>query len=283
MEDRSVFIVSCLIVVALIAGGLSALPQQSPAPEEPSKAVPSEPDPSTPTPAERSDSTAQPQERLRSSSRPIVIDNCGTITVPGNYILTRNIMNGGRGDQYTFASQTCLTIRTSHVILDGRGHTIDGMEVKDTTGIAVAGNRSLTNVTIRNVTLTDWNRGLYLQQVSNATVRTVTVTNNAYGISIENTTAVQVQHVTVQENIIGIYLLAAANSTELYAVTFTGNHAEDVVVATEPALRFETESLLNRSTAIGPSATSPSVTSVPEQDKRGEQHRSDDAIAARPE
>lgn len=226
MKDRSKVVVSCLIILALIAGGLSAIPQQSPESEEPSKAVPSEPDPSTPPPAERSNSTAQPQERLRAPARPIAIDNCGTITAPGTYILTRNITNGGQGDQYTFASQTCLTIRASHVILDGRGHTIDGMEVKDTTGIAVAGNRSLTDVTIRNVTLTDWSRGLYLQRVTDATVTNVTVANNAYGLALERTTAVQVQHVTVQENIIGIDLLTAANSTELHDITFARNHAE---------------------------------------------------------
>lgn len=279
MEDRSVVVVSCLISLALIAGGLSMITYQSSAPEEPSTAVPSESQPSTPTPAERSTSTVKPQERLRSSALPIVIDNCGTITAPGTYILTRNITDGGRGDQYTFASQTCLTIRASHVTLDGRGHTIDGMEVKDTTGIAVAGNRTLTDVTIRNVTLTDWSRGLYLQHVTDATVTNSTVANNAYGLVLEHTTAVQVQHITVQENIIGIYLLAAANSTELQTVTFSGNHAEDVVIAAEPALQFETENPQNKSTTTGSAADSLPLTSGPEQNKRSKQHRSDDAIA----
>ena len=48
------------------------------------------------------------------------IESCTTITEPGRYVLAANITDS--------SEDACIRIETSDVVLDGRGHTIDGVQ-----------------------------------------------------------------------------------------------------------------------------------------------------------
>lgn len=158
------------------------------------------------------------------------VDDCTTITEPGRYVLGSDILGGGK-DNFTFISQSCLVVESDDVVLEGRGHQVDGTGVTDTTGIAVVGtsNDTVENVTIKNVTLTDWNQGIVAQRADGVSVRNVTLADNAYGMAAEQSTGVSVTRSTVRDNLIGVYEDGGSNVTQLTGTSFDGNYAGDAV------------------------------------------------------
>ena len=124
----------------------------------------------------------------------------GRITEPGEYVLT----DDRRIRDVTPPSEAMIRIESDDVTLDGRGHAVVGNGVSDTTGIAVAGDRTLTDVTVRNVSLAAWEFGLHLRDVGRATVRGVRAERNSYGLLFEDVTQTDIDDCTVRENLIGV-------------------------------------------------------------------------------
>jgi PGF-CTERM protein len=97
------------------------------------------------------------------------VSSCTTINSPGVYELDGSINTSG---------SSCFEITADDVVLDGNGHVVDG---EDGSGdaVAIVGSSTdvRTNVTVRNVTLTNWNRSVYAGHVNNTTLEGVTVTN----------------------------------------------------------------------------------------------------------
>lgn len=137
---------------------------------------------------------------IETTSAPTPIDSCTTITEPGEYVLTSDI--GGREVRL---SQSCLRITVSDVRLSGRGHRIAGIGVSDTTGIAVNGTTVLRNVTLQNVTVTGWNQGIYLENVSRSNVYDVTVRRNAFGIILHNVSHTTFRNCRFSRNLVDIH------------------------------------------------------------------------------
>lgn len=165
------------------------------------------------------------------------VQNCRTISEPGTYVLTRDIENGGKGEgNFTFASQACIRIESSDVTFDGNGHVVDGFGVSHTTGIRVGSDQSQSNVTVANVDLTDWNRGIHYMDVTDGTVRDANVSGNSFGIFVENSTDIAVRNVAAHRYFVGVYL--GDTEATLTETSFTGNETRAVVreqVATESA------------------------------------------------
>lgn len=109
------------------------------------------------------------------------LDTCGVIdssTVPadGTVELANDITNSDQS--------SCITIAVSDVTLDGQGHTIDGVN-NDGVGVAVTSSTtSLTNITVRNVTVTNWSEGVLYDDVTDGRVTNVNATSNENGIKI---------------------------------------------------------------------------------------------------
>lgn len=82
------------------------------------------------------------------------VSSCTTIDSSGTYELGTDIANAG--------ASPCIEITASDVVLDGGGHAVDGTSATDSVGISVAasGGGTVTNVTVRGVTLTDWAQGV---------------------------------------------------------------------------------------------------------------------------
>lgn len=148
------------------------------------------------------------------------INSCTTITSPGRYVLTTDIID----DRTTRLSESCIQIAANNVIFDGGNHTIDGKGISDTRGIVTNG----TNVTVQNVAVSDWNLGIYYVNASGGTIRGVTATKNAFGIALDWSQDVTVADNTASHNLIGINLVRSDDSIELRGNDVAGNHIAGV-------------------------------------------------------
>jgi len=113
------------------------------------------------------------------------VSSCAIISAPGEYLLNQSIINSSVAN--------CINITSSDVIFDGAGYTIDGINAKNSYGVYVYNSTVfLSNVTIKNLKVTDWYFGIYY--------------NNAINGSISNSTA-------NSNHINGIYLNSSHNNT----------------------------------------------------------------------
>lgn len=103
------------------------------------------------------------------------IDSCTTISSNGTYVLNQSIVNSG--------ATSCIYITASNVTFDGQGYTIDGVDAVSTFGVYVYNSTTtLTNVSIKNLTVTDWNYGIYYLNAQNGKIINNTANSNQLGI-----------------------------------------------------------------------------------------------------
>ncbi|MEM4702942.1 MAG: NosD domain-containing protein [Candidatus Pacearchaeota archaeon] len=129
------------------------------------------------------------------------ISSCTTISSSGVYELQNDIINS--------TNDSCINIIASNVIFDGQGHTIDGNDNVFTYGIYVY--NSATNVTVKNVTLSDWYAGCYFLAPNN-TIQDSHITSNYLGVRVGTFPAVNSHYNTIKnnninQNLYGIYSL----------------------------------------------------------------------------
>ncbi|MCO8245861.1 MULTISPECIES: NosD domain-containing protein [unclassified Haladaptatus] len=132
------------------------------------------------------------------SEPPKPVKGCRTISKPGNYVLASDF--GGA----TGLTGSCLVINSSHVTLNGSGHTIKGRGVTDTTGILVNNASGVSDVTIHSVRVSHWNRAIHLRNSSSATVRNVTTVRSTEGITVWNSSDVTLAHSRSAHNLFGL-------------------------------------------------------------------------------
>jgi len=115
---------------------------------------------------------------LTSNAGAIDIDTCTYIYEPGYYSLTQSITT-------TTNPYSCINIYTSNVIIDGNGFSIDG---NGYIGVAIPGvNGSMPpqNVTVKNLKITGWNRGISIGGFSNDNyIFRNNISNNDIGIYV---------------------------------------------------------------------------------------------------
>jgi parallel beta-helix repeat protein len=113
-----------------------------------------------------------------------VINDCGDIDSSGDYML------GGDIDWSTgnMAVSSCIKITSNDVVFNGDSHYIIGNSAEvGTIGVYVNNpENSVTNVTVKNVTVTRWNSGIYLNDSSGITVTGNNASNNTNGINLLN-------------------------------------------------------------------------------------------------
>jgi len=95
----------------------------------------------------------------------IDISSCTAIVSPGTYTLTTNIIDN--------TTTNCIAISSSDVTLEGNGKLVSG---DGSRGIYVYNpTNTLSNVVIRNVTLSTWADGIVLQNVDNSLIENNTI------------------------------------------------------------------------------------------------------------
>ncbi|WP_254279367.1 right-handed parallel beta-helix repeat-containing protein [Haloarcula marina] len=186
------------------------------------------------------------------------VDRCTVIDDPGRYELTANLTGDG----------PCLYVRSDDVVVDGNGYTVAG---NGTAGVRVFNGSTdvqrrrgpeLRNVTVRNVRVTGWDRGLVLGRFGadgpTATVENVTAVDNDIGvrlvgadgstlrdvrvrggtdgIAVRETLDIRATHLTVTgANDTGIYLAQAVRNGTFTDLTASGNGDEGLYLSTSVA------------------------------------------------
>ncbi len=97
------------------------------------------------------------------------ISACTVISSSGNYVLNQSIVNS--------SNTACIEITSSDVIFDGAGFMVDGCCYTGTYGVSIDSAPAVTNVTIRNLILTDWDYGIYFVDNDND-ITNITIENN---------------------------------------------------------------------------------------------------------
>ncbi|WP_435079774.1 right-handed parallel beta-helix repeat-containing protein [Halococcus sp. AFM35] len=199
-----------------------------PTPEEPGTAATEEPTATatetttetateTPTPTETTEEATETEtstEGAASTATPTEIGSCTQITEPGRYVLTADIENS--------TADQCIQIFARDVVLDGAGHTIDGVDDFPTDGIVVFGSDGATNVTVTNATVTDWGGGIEYE-ASTGEIRDSVVASNSRGIAFTfGAGGIVVANNTIAENDQGIYLQSSSDNA-ITNTTASGN------------------------------------------------------------
>ena len=161
------------------------------------------------------------------------------ITTPGTYTLDRDYTN--------LAGLVAIDVRCSDVVIDGGGHILDGTDATYSVGVQVHGSAVLTGVTVKNIRLTDWDKGIYFWnargRIEGVTASSNTNTgimlysggdgtsitgctaenNGVGGFSISYAPGVDVSSCTARNNANDGFYVYGSNSARINGVTSSGN------------------------------------------------------------
>ena len=142
---------------------------------------------------------------------PLVID------APGVYVLDADILD--------CSDTRGILIAASDVTLDGNGHTLDGIGQLATYGVFVFNPSGvLTNVTVKNLAVTDWSIGIFYQETAGGTIVGNTIeANTLMGIYLNECAGIAVEDNAVISNATyGTHFWAASGNT-VAGNTFSGH------------------------------------------------------------
>ncbi|NJD51399.1 MAG: hypothetical protein FIB07_00855 [Candidatus Methanoperedens sp.] len=116
---------------------------------------------------------------LAYKSLPRNITSCTIISSSGEFTLNNSILSSG--------ASNCISITASNVVLDGAGHTIDGIDAEGTSGIYVYNSsKIITNVTVKNIRVTDWSNGIYYINSKDGIIINNSANSNSNGILLKS-------------------------------------------------------------------------------------------------
>ena len=146
------------------------------------------------------------------------ISSCTTISSPGEYLLTQSITNS--------PATYCMNIISSNVVFDGAGYAIDGADIVNTYGVYVYSSiTAVTNVTIKNLTVTDWYYGIHYRNAANGNItNNIAISNNNRGISLDSSINNMLSSNIANSNYLGIYLVSSSNNNTLTVNNASNNN-----------------------------------------------------------
>jgi len=106
------------------------------------------------------------------SSGPATLDACGAIRSSGTYVVGADLSDGSNG--------RCLSILANDVVVRGGGHSITG----GGSGAAVHAT-GVRNVTVEDLSIDGWSRGVALENVTDGTVAGVSVGGATAGLTVD--------------------------------------------------------------------------------------------------
>jgi parallel beta-helix repeat protein len=115
------------------------------------------------------------------------------------------------GNMYTFLNNIAasIVVLKSNIVIDGTGHTLQGTGIEN--GIELS---SLTNVTVKNMTITAFDYGIYIAYSSQISVTGNSLLDNSGGIWLKEATDNIVKKNLIKLNSFdGIYLWSSLNNT----------------------------------------------------------------------
>ncbi|CAG0977223.1 hypothetical protein METP3_01859 [Methanosarcinales archaeon] len=130
------------------------------------------------------------------------VNSCMYINDSGSYTLTTDILDN---------TSPCIKILANNVDFDGGGYTIDGIDEAESFGVQAGTN--YTNITVRNLTVSDWFYGISYQSTSSGRITWITAVSNINGIYLDNSNNNTITDNTQESNNIGINLTSSNNNT----------------------------------------------------------------------
>lgn len=133
----------------------------------------------------------------------IYIRSDGSVDPPGTPIQQN-------GNTYTFTSDIYdpIVVEKNDVIIDGAGHTLQGS--MSTPGIDLSGR---ADVTVKNILITRFDYGIYLESSGHITISGTTLTNNNNGLWLSSSSYNDVLGNTMNTNVFeGIYVYFSSNN-----------------------------------------------------------------------
>jgi parallel beta-helix repeat protein len=157
-----------------------------------------------------SPSFAKPAPVTIHEDTPTLLAGPQAISKPGYYQLTQDVKTTNTtGKKFQL---TCIEIRSSDVVFDGMGHTIDGSLLNPIEGQVSYGvqvNRGtlaspVSDVIIRNITVMNWDDGFSLWGANNFTIENVRAINNSIGVSLRSSSSISIKNSNLATNGEGI-------------------------------------------------------------------------------
>jgi parallel beta-helix repeat protein len=141
------------------------------------------------------------------------ISSCTTISSPGTYTLTADIIDS--------TATSCINIASSDVILNGDGHTIDGVQASNTYGVYVYNpSTRLSNVTVKNLRVKNWHNGIYYRNTDYGSIEDDTTSYNSRGIYLQ-----QSHHNTIKSN----YAWGYDSSSSYAGIYLSGSNYNTII------------------------------------------------------
>jgi len=168
---------------------------------------------------------------------PALIEACTTITEPGTYRLDTDLTAAGD-------VPACIVIAASDVVLDGQGHVLDGTDgytsaaetVHYGVQVTAPDDTILTNVTVRDLVVTEWTHGIDFDGVTDSTVVDVTAVHNRVGIAVRGGDDVTVRGVEVHDNAMhGVRIRGHSTGVTVLDSSITDNGRRGVFVSMSDA------------------------------------------------
>ncbi|MDZ7687237.1 MAG: right-handed parallel beta-helix repeat-containing protein [Halobacteriales archaeon] len=116
-------------------------------------------------------------------------------------------------------------MNASNVVLEGNDNTIDGVDNDATSiGVNVTASTTLSNVTVRNLTVQNWGQGVEYEDAVDGEISDVVATGNNAGVRLDTATGNDVTANNLSgNNFSGIDLRASSNSNNVTNNEVSGN------------------------------------------------------------
>ena len=140
----------------------------------------------------------------------INISDCAVLDQAGEtYCLTQDIIDS--------ATSPCINITADNITFDGQGYTIDGVGFSSLYAIYLERSTpTVTNINIKNCTVSEWRYGVYLENTDGNTLDNITIQSGAglsYGINVLDSNNNNFTNITTYSPLQGIVLIDSDTNT----------------------------------------------------------------------
>jgi PGF-pre-PGF domain-containing protein/PGF-CTERM protein len=122
------------------------------------------------------------------------ITGCGVVDSSGEYRLTQGVLDAD--------TSPCIAVTASDVVVDGGGNAVDGTGIGDGTGVRVA--EGVSNVTVRNLSVTEWKVGINATGTTDVTVTGGYVNDTTDGVTVIGATEPRVNETRIGNTTVAV-------------------------------------------------------------------------------
>ena len=155
------------------------------------------------------------------SIRPVEASGTITIKADGSVVPDTAPISSDDNVTYTFTDNIneSIVVERDNIVVDGAGYTLQG------TGSGIGINMTWrSNVTIKNLEIKAFERGIFLPRASNTSISGNTITNNDWGINLEFSSDNTISGNNITANNMGIGLYSYSSDNSIFGNNITNNY-----------------------------------------------------------